>query len=195
MSYSRADRVGEQIQREISRMIQDGLKDPRIGMVTISRVQITPDLRYARVFYTVYGDDEARKSTHEGLTRSAGYIRRQLGSMLRMRFIPEIVFLFDGSLEHAHRINTLLKEVERMDAARAAEAAGVSMGELADAAASTDDSDDDLEDEEDDDIDEEDDSEEDSIEDDIDDQDDEDFDDDDEDDDDDLDDEDEDEGA
>lgn len=124
MKYSRADRVGENIQREIARLVREEVKDPRIGMVTFSHVQVTNDLGMAKVYYTVYGDEEQRKATQTGLTRSAGFIRRELGKGLHMRVIPELVFIYDVSLDHAHKINTLLKEVERVDAARNREAAG-----------------------------------------------------------------------
>ncbi len=125
MRYNRAERVGDQIQREISRMLYKEIKDPRIGMVTISRVLVTRDLSLARVYYTVYGDEAVRTASRIGLEHAAGHIRRQLGRHLRIRTVPELRFIFDRSLDHVERIERLLKEIHQSEmSAPLAETAG-----------------------------------------------------------------------
>jgi ribosome-binding factor A len=118
MEYKRADRVGDQIQREVSRMLHEEIKDPRIGMVTISRVQVSSDLRYAKIYYTVYGDEAQQRDSAEGLNKAASFIRRQLGQYLRLRVVPEVSFHFDSSLEHVARISSLLHQIEQQNAAQ-----------------------------------------------------------------------------
>ncbi len=112
MQHKRAQRVGDQIQREISRMLYEEIKDPRIGMVTISRVIVSRDLSVARVYYTVYGEQEVRDTSRAGLEHAAGHIRTQLGRYLRIRSVPELRFIFDRSLDHVARIEHLLKEIK-----------------------------------------------------------------------------------
>ncbi|PLX96932.1 MAG: ribosome-binding factor A [Desulfuromonas sp.] len=111
MDFQRSRRVGEEIHREISALLQKGLKDPRIGFVTITAVEVTPDLHLARVFFTVIGDEKARKDSEAGLARAVPYLRRELGKRLRMRYIPDILFRYDGSIEYGNRIETILKEI------------------------------------------------------------------------------------
>jgi len=125
MQYKRADRVGDQILREVSQLLLEEVKDPRIGMVTISRVQVTNDLSYARVYYTVFGDEAQRANTAEGLKKATGFIRKQIGRRMRLRITPEIIFKFDESLDHAERINQLLSglQKERTEWTSAAEGA------------------------------------------------------------------------
>ena len=85
--------------------------DPGIGFVTITRVQMTPDLQQARVFYTVFGDDQARKNTGRAIERAAPFLRRQIGSRLRLKRVPELTFLYDESIAGQDRIERLLNEV------------------------------------------------------------------------------------
>ncbi len=92
-------------------MLVRGLRDPRIGFVTITGVEVTPDLHLARVFFSVIGDEKARRETQRGLESSAPYLRRELGRHLRMRYVPDILFQFDASLEYGNRIESLLKEI------------------------------------------------------------------------------------
>ncbi len=111
MEFQRAHRVGEQIHKEISALLLKGLKDPRIGFVTITAVEVTPDLHLARVYFTVIGDEAARKSTEKALKNSVSFIRRQLGHRLRMRYVPDLIFLYDTSLEYGNRIESLIQEI------------------------------------------------------------------------------------
>lgn len=116
MESQRASRVGEQIHKEVSALLVRGLKDPRIGFVTITAVDVTPDLHLARVYFTVIGDEKVRKETEKGLKSSVPFIRRELGRHLRMRYVPDLLFQFDSSLEYGNRIEALIQEIhERPD--------------------------------------------------------------------------------
>ena len=107
--------MGETIHKEISQLLIRGLKDPRIGFVTITAVDVTSDLRHAKVYYTVIGDETAREESTAGLISSTSYIRQQLGRQLRLRYITEIVFEYDSSVEYGNRIEDLLREVNPTD--------------------------------------------------------------------------------
>jgi len=107
----RTQRVGEEIQKEISSLLLNGLKDPRIGFVTITNVDVTADLQIAKVYFTVLGDEAARKNSEKGLNSSIPFIRRELGKRLRLRHVPDIVLKYDTSLEYGNRIETLLKDI------------------------------------------------------------------------------------
>lgn len=111
MEFQRAQRVAEQIHKEISALLLKGLKDPRIGFVTITGVEVTPDLHLARVYFTVIGDEAARKNSEKGLKNSISFIRRELGHRLRMRYVPDLVFHYDTSLEYGNRIESLIQEI------------------------------------------------------------------------------------
>lgn len=115
MENQRSHRVGEMIQQEISRLLVKGLKDPRIGFVTITAVDMTPDLHLARIFYTVMGDEGARRNTQKGLTSAIPFLRREIGKFLRMRYIPDLIFEYDSSLEYGNRIETLLRDLKTGD--------------------------------------------------------------------------------
>lgn len=110
MPSQRSHRIGDQIQKEISSLLTKGLKDPRIGFVTITGVEVTPDLHLARVYYSVMGDSEARSNTATGLAKATPFIRRELGRRMRMRYIPDILFVFDTTLDQSDHINKLLRE-------------------------------------------------------------------------------------
>lgn len=111
LEFQRAHRVGEQIQKEISALLVKGIKDPRVGFVTITAVEVTPDLHLARVYFTVMGDEAARKNSEMGLKHTVPFLRRELGRHLRMRYVPDLLFVFDSSLEYGNRIETLLRDL------------------------------------------------------------------------------------
>src|SRR5687768_12878154 len=92
-------------------MIARELHDPGVGFVTITRVQVSPDLQHARVFYTSLGDAAARKNTARALDRAAGFMRHQIGKRLRLRRAPEVTFVFDESIGHQDRVEQLLREI------------------------------------------------------------------------------------
>jgi len=111
LEFKRSNRVGEQIHKEISALLVKGLKDPRIGFVTITAVDMTPDMHLARVYFTVMGDEKVRRNTEKGLQSSVPFIRRELGRRLGMRYVPDILFGYDASLEYGNRIEGLLKKI------------------------------------------------------------------------------------
>ena len=119
----RPDRVGEQIRDELSTLLSRGVvHDPGIGFITLTRVKVSPDLQVARVFYTQLGDEKARKETAKALTRATPFLRRQVGSVLRLRRVPELEFRFDESIIHQDRIEQVLRDLHEEDAQRAANA-------------------------------------------------------------------------
>ena len=129
----RPDRVGEQIRYELSRLLSRGtVHDPGIGFITLTRVQVSPDLQQARVFYTSLGDPKARKETARALERATPFLRRQIGGVLRLRRVPELDFRFDESIAHQDRIEQILRDLHEEDAQRAAAAAEADTGSPAD---------------------------------------------------------------
>lgn len=106
----RLRRVADQIQRELSEVLRDQLKDPRVGMVTLTGVDVSPDLAHAKIYYTMLGNDTDRTQTEEGLLRAAGFLRAMLGHRLRMRTVPELRFLFDVSIERGMRLSQLIDQ-------------------------------------------------------------------------------------
>ncbi len=108
---SRADRVAEQIRSELASLLAREVHDPGIGFVTLTRVQISPDLQSARIFYTALGDETTRKNSARALERAAPFLRRQIGSRLRLKRVPELKFLYDESIEGQDRIEQLLNEI------------------------------------------------------------------------------------
>ncbi|MCC6319116.1 MAG: 30S ribosome-binding factor RbfA [Gemmatimonadaceae bacterium] len=108
----RPDRVAEAIREQVARFLAEGVKDPRItGIVTVTAVEVTRDLRHAKVFVSIMGDDTQRASTVEGLTSLAGHLRSKLGRSLRIHAAPEIEFRLDHSVAHAARIESLLAQI------------------------------------------------------------------------------------
>lgn len=117
---SRPDRVADQIRSEIALMLSREVHDPGIGFVTLTRVHLSPDLQQARVLYTLLGDEKARASTARALQRAAPFLRRQLGSRLRLKRAPELRFQYDDSVAGQDRIEQLLNEIHAEDAGRQA---------------------------------------------------------------------------
>lgn len=115
MPSQRSIRVGELIQKEISALLLRGLNDPRIGFVTITGVEVTPDLHLARVYYSVIGDDSVRRDCAAGLKSATPFIRQHLGRQLQMRYTPDLLFQYDSSIDYGNRIESLLREVKTGD--------------------------------------------------------------------------------
>lgn len=109
--YNRSEKVAEAIHELISGLIVKGMKDPRIGFITITGVKVADDIRQATVYYTVMGDEDAKASTASGLASASGFLRREIGKQLRLKFAPELHFKYDQSLEYGNRIDKLLKEI------------------------------------------------------------------------------------
>ena len=108
--YRRTDRINEQLRQEISLLIRSEVRDPRVGLATITEVETSPELDHARVYITTLGDEEEKEEILSGLKSAAPFIRGQLGKRLRMRRIPELHFQIDKKLENAMRIENLLRE-------------------------------------------------------------------------------------
>ncbi|TMW73250.1 30S ribosome-binding factor RbfA [Alteribacter natronophilus] len=111
MSNVRANRIGEQIKKELTDIIQREIKDPRVGFVTVTAVDVTGDLQQATAFITVYGDDTQRSETLEGLSKATGFIRSEIGKRIQIRKTPELYFKFDESIERGNRIEELLRKL------------------------------------------------------------------------------------
>jgi ribosome-binding factor A len=112
MSGRRRRQVGDLLRDEISFLIQRGLKDPRIGFTSITRVDVSPDIRYATVFVSVLGTEEEQSETLVALNSASGFIRHELGPKLTMRNIPMVSFRLDRSMEHAENVARLLREID-----------------------------------------------------------------------------------
>jgi len=111
MSTKRQKRIGELIQEVISELLEKKLEDPRLRMVTITDAEITPDLRQARIWYSVLGEPEQIKAATQALRNAAGFMRRELGMQLRLRYVPEIVFKRDDSWQRGARVDDLLQQI------------------------------------------------------------------------------------
>ncbi len=109
--HKRAERVGDLIKKEVSQIIQYELKDPGIGFVTITAVELSGDLKHAKIFYSVLGDENAKKESSSALKRACGFIQHEIGRRLRLKYTPEIYFLFDPSVEYGAYIETLIKKI------------------------------------------------------------------------------------
>ena len=108
---SRPERVADQLRGELALLLAREVHDPGIGFVTLTRVQVSPDLQLARVFYTALGDEKGRAATARALERAAPFLRRQIGSRLRLKRAPELTFTFDDSIAGQDRIEQILEEL------------------------------------------------------------------------------------
>ncbi len=116
----RLRRVADQIQRELAELLRTELKDPRVGMITLTGVEVTPDLAHAKVFFTSLADAERREETLAGLGRAGGFLRTMLGARLKVHNVPELHFVYDESVESGLRLTQLIEAAVASDAARAA---------------------------------------------------------------------------
>ena len=112
MSYNRSERVAEEIRKEIATMLFGEVHDPRIGFVTITKVALSKDLRQAKIYFSMIGTEEEKEKTMQGLESASGYMRREIGKRLKLRYFPELTFKFDDSLEYAQNIEKILKEIK-----------------------------------------------------------------------------------
>lgn len=113
--YARTVRLGEQIRRELAELLRREVKDPRVGMVTISSVDLSSDLSHAKVFYTVLGDEASRKDTQVGLDKAAGFLRGKVGQAIKTRVTPQLHFQFDDSPERGAQLEALIEHAVRKD--------------------------------------------------------------------------------
>lgn len=121
----RIEKLQELIKQETGKMLLNDIKDPRIGFVTVTDVEMTGDLREAKIFVSIMGGTEQVKSSLEGLNSALGFVRREIGKRIRLRFTPEISFALDTSLDYGDHIQKLLLQVEGdLDHADNAQAGG-----------------------------------------------------------------------
>lgn len=121
----RIERIAEQVREEVSQILAAEVADPGIGLLTVTRVKVTPDLSLARVYWTTLGEAAQRKETAKALARAAPYVRRLLSARLSLRRSPEVRFLFDQSVAAQDRVEQILLELEQEAAAHEAEAAAI----------------------------------------------------------------------
>ena len=114
-TYKRADRVKHVLQQEISQILQQEMRDPRLSLLTVTNVNLTSDLRDAKVFVSSLDNNLDRKELLHGLNRAAGYIRGELGRRLTMKYIPQVTFVFDDSFDHQERILDLIDQIHHED--------------------------------------------------------------------------------
>jgi ribosome-binding factor A len=112
MTVKRAEKVAEAIHEIVSALLIKGVKDPRIGFTTITGVKLSDDLHLATIYFSVVGDESERKSTEQGLNSARGFLRKELGKNLRMRYIPDLLFRYDVSIDYGQHIDTLLNEIK-----------------------------------------------------------------------------------
>ncbi|MDD2752515.1 MAG: 30S ribosome-binding factor RbfA [Candidatus Omnitrophica bacterium] len=115
---ARNEKVAEAIRKEVSTIIHDELKDPRLGFITITNVEVTADLRYAKIFFSVLGNDDDYAKTKKALDSGLGFIRKLIGERIQLRFVPELSFREDRSSEYSVRIQKVLDEIKELDSAR-----------------------------------------------------------------------------
>jgi ribosome-binding factor A len=109
-SFSRKDRVSEQVRRELADLIRTELKDPRVGMVSITDVEVTADYAHAKVYFSTLAGSENVSVVMEGLQKSSGFLRRELGKRIRIHTTPQLHFVFDQSLERGADLSKLIQE-------------------------------------------------------------------------------------
>jgi ribosome-binding factor A len=114
--YPRSRRIAEQVQRELTDIIRLELKDPRVGLITLTDVEVTPDHKLARVFFTLLGDEAAIGEATRGLKHAAGFLRSQLARRFEMRSVPQLDFVYDASVERGARLSQLIDAAVADDA-------------------------------------------------------------------------------
>jgi ribosome-binding factor A len=117
-THSRKHRIAEQVQRELSEIIRLELKDPRVGMITITDVEVTRDYAYARVYFTQLGDASKAEETVIALRHAAGFLRSQLAHRLALRTVPQLEFRYDQSVERGMRLSQLIETAVAQDTER-----------------------------------------------------------------------------
>ena len=115
LNYKRADRVGDQIKAEIADILMRRIKDPRIGFVTVTAVEVADDLRFAKIFVSILDDASQQGKTLRGLMKASGFIRTELGKRLRLKFLPQLSFHLDQSAQKAAHVLQLLEELKKPD--------------------------------------------------------------------------------
>jgi ribosome-binding factor A len=115
MTFKRADRVADLIKAELSDILLRQIRDPRIGLLTITDVKMSDDLRSARIYFVQMGKDKLDAELQAGLEKAKGFLKRELGKRLTLRYIPDVFFFYDKSFEYGSRIDRLLMEIHEKD--------------------------------------------------------------------------------
>jgi ribosome-binding factor A len=123
-THNRPERVAQMVQQLLGELFARGMRDPRIGLVTITGVKMSPDLREARVYWTVHGETEQRKHTAKALENARGFLRHEIGTELRLRLTPDLHFTYDEAIDQGERIERLIREVHDEERTRAPEPLG-----------------------------------------------------------------------
>jgi len=110
-TFKRADRVADLIKAELSDILLKQIRDPRIGSITITGTKVTDDLRLAKVFFVAMGKDAVDPEIQKGLEKATGFLKRELGKRLQLRFVPDLIFKVDPSFAYGHRIDRLLSQI------------------------------------------------------------------------------------
>ncbi len=111
MRFKRADRIAALIKEEVGRLLLREIKDPEIGFITITKVKVSDDLRYCKVYYSVLGEKTKQETAQQGLHRAQAFIRGQVGHRLGIRFVPDLQFVYDDSAAYAEHIDSILKKL------------------------------------------------------------------------------------
>lgn len=118
MNNKRINRISEEVKKVVSTLLYNGLKDPRIKpMTSITKVEVTRDLSFAKIYASVLGDDNEKKETIEGLNSAKGFIRKEIGSKIDLRYIPEPIFYLDESIEHGIHMSNLIDKLNNKEKA------------------------------------------------------------------------------
>mgnify|MGYP001174083391 FL=1 len=112
-TVKRAQRVADRILEETAEILRREVSDPRMAMITLTGVKVSDDLRHARIFFVEMGEETCREETMEALRKASGFLRRELGRRLQLRYVPEVVFTADGSFAYGARIDRLIAEIHR----------------------------------------------------------------------------------
>ena len=113
MDFKRADRVADLIKQELSSILRREAHDPRIANITVTDVKLTDDLRSARIYFVELGQDRLSEDVVQGLAKAKGFLKRELGKRLQLRYVPDLAFFHDPSFEYGSRIEKLLKEIKK----------------------------------------------------------------------------------
>jgi ribosome-binding factor A len=118
VQYKRKDRVADLLKREVAQIVQSQLKDPGLGFVTITGAKLSADLKQARIFYSVLGDQDSKEKTASALKRASGFIQNEIGKKLKLKYTPEVLFQFDGSVEYGAHIEELIEKIHRTEGSK-----------------------------------------------------------------------------
>lgn len=108
----RSERVEGQLRKEISKILQEDIKDPRIGFVTITRIDLTKNLRYARIYFSIMGDDDVKEESLKGIKSSIGFIRKLIAERMNLRYVPELYFKLDNSIEYSINLEKTFERIK-----------------------------------------------------------------------------------